>query len=351
MSSYTPQLLNTIRNNASTEYQTRVPAATQENIAQIGRVFADYDLIYNEFATALMHKIGMTFVQTALWTNKLKSFKSGRVLTGQDVEDIFVSAFRVAEGTYDKEGGMGDGGINPFKRRAYQDVAVYYYRMNRQDKYVITLYKDDVIRAFRSSTALEQFITAQFNSLYSGAEWDEFEHMKKLLADAIKEGDFFTYTVPTIGGESATDAQNMTACKALIRSIKKAVKDVSYPSTLYNPAKVKTATDASNMVLFINKDVGAHVDVDLYSQIFGPEYAKLGVEVVEVDNFGDDNTGTYALLVDRKWFKVFDVKNEMTQLFNPEGLYTTYWLHIWQILSYCKYATAVRFGTADVTGG
>ena len=346
--SYTVELLNTIRANASNEYATRVPVATQQNIKDIGRVLDTYDVVYNEFCEALMHRIGLTMVQTALFTNKLAPFKTGSVLTGQDVEEIFVSSFRQAEGAYDSDGGMGENGTHPFKRRAYQDVAVMYYRMNRQDKYVVTIYHDDVIRAFNSTTALETFITAQFNSMYTGADYDEYEHMKELLAEAIKAGDFKDYLVPTIGGEGSTDAQNMAACKAFVRTVKKAIADVSYPSTEYNSAKVKTSTTKANMVLFVNKDIQPHLDVDLYSLVFGADYAKLGVEVVEVDNFGSDTTGTYALLVDKSFFRVYDVKNVMTSLFNPDGLYTNYWLHIWQILAYSKFATAVRFGTSKV---
>jgi len=101
-------------------------------------------------------------------------------------------------------------------------------------------------------------------------------------------------------------------------------------------------------VLFINKDIPAHLDVDLYTMLFGVDYAKLGIEVVELDNFGKDNNGTYALLCDKDWFKVYDTKNEMTSLTNPDGLYTNYWLHIWQILSYSKFKTAIRFATKDV---
>lgn len=342
-------ILNTIRNNADTEYQDRVPVATKENIAEIGRVLEQYSVVYNTFASDLMHKIGKTFVETALFTNKLAHFKSGKLLSMQDVEDIFVESFREAEGAYDPNGGMADGGINPFKRRTYQDVHVMYYRMNRQDKYVITLYKDDVIRAFRSEATLDAFITAQFNSLYTGAEWDEYTHMKQLLAEGIKAGDFKDYLVSAIGTSGQTDAQLQRACKDFIRTVKKAVNDVGYPSTEFNPAGVKTKTDKSNLVLFINKDINPHLDVDLYATIFGPEYAKLGIEIVELDNFGSDDTGTYALLVDKNWFKVYDNKNEMESLRNPEGLYTNYWLHIWQTLAYSKFKTAIRFGTSAIT--
>ena len=341
------EVLNNIRANADTEYQDRVPEATRDNISEIGRVLSTYSAQYNTFVDTLLHKIGKSFVETALFTNKLAAFKSGKLLTMQDVEDIFVESFREAEGPYDSEGGMGAAGINPFKRRTYQDVKVMYYRMNRQDKYVITLYKDDVIRAFRSESTLDTFIAAQFNSLYTGAEWDEYTHMKQLLAEAIKAGDFKTYQVSEIK-DSDSDTTIQRNCKRFIRTVKKAINDVQYPSTEFNPAGVKTATSKSNLVLFINKDINPHLDVDLYSTIFGPDYAQLGIKIVELDNFGSDTTGTYALLVDKDWFKVYDNKNEMESLRNPEGLYTNYWLHIWQTLAYSKFKTAIRFGINDV---
>ena len=347
--SYSIETLNRIRQTASTEYAERVPVATKNNLNEIGRILDTYTNIYNEFIDSLLYKIGFTMVQTSLFTNKLAKFKSGKVLTGQDVEDIFVAAYRAAEGAYDKEGGVGENGVHPFKRREYQDADVKYYRMNRRDKYVITIYKDDVIRAFNSTTALEQFITAQFNSLYTGAEFDEWEHMKELFAVAIKASDFKDYQVPEIGAAEATDATNQAACKAFVRTVKKAISDVSYPSTEYNPAGMKDKCEKSDLVLFIHKDIPAHLEVDLYAQIFGANYAQLGVEIVEVDNFGSDSNNTYALMTHRNWFKVFDVKNEMTSLFNPDGLYTNDWLHIWQILAYSKFKTAVRFSPKLVT--
>lgn len=350
--SYSIEILNSIRANADTEYQARVPEATKDNIESIGRVFATYDLVYNTFCTALIHKIGLTIIQTEMFTNKLAPFKTGRLLTGQDVEEIFVDSFRMAEGSYDPDGGMGEGGINPFKRRQYQDVAVYYHRMNRQDKYVITLYKDDVIKAFRSEATLSSFITAQFNSLYAGAEFDEFVHMKELFAEAIAKGEFKTYLVPEIS-DTASDTTNQKACKTFVRTAKKAIADAGYPNTELSPLGrekgFKTSASKSQLAMFVHKDIQPHLDVDLYSQIFGPNYAQLGIPVVEVDNFGADNNGTYALITDKDWFRIYDVKNEMTQLHNPEGLYTNYWLHIWQILSYSKFKTAIRLATKDVT--
>lgn len=337
------EVLNTIRNNADSLYQDRVPEATKTNISEIGRVFEDYDVVYNTFISSLIHKIGLTLLQTKSFTNKLARFKSGTVTSEQDVEEIFVEQFRTAEGAYDKEGGMGTGGIHPFKRRTYQDVKVNYHRMNRQDKYVITLSKVDVIRAFRSEATLTNFLTAQFNSIYTGAEYDEYVHMKKLLAEGIANGDFYNYDCEALDG-------TVDKAKAFIRTAKKAIKDLEYPNTIFNPAGVKTLSNANELVMFVNKDVAVHMDVDFYSQVFGPNYAKMNIEVVELDNFGDDDTGTFALICDKDWFKVWDTLNVVKQLENPEGLYITYWLHIWQILSYSKFKNAIRIGKPIAQG-
>ena len=108
-------------------------------------------------------------------------------------------------------------------------------------------------------------------------------------------------------------------------------------------------TAPSELVMFVNKDVAVHMDVDYYAQIFGPEYAKMPITVIELDNFGADNNDTYALICDREWFKVYDTLNAFEELKNPEGLYTNYWLHIWQILSYSKFKNAVRIAAKKTT--
>lgn len=332
------EVLNTIRNNADTLYKDRVPVATQNNIAEIGRVFEQYDVVYNEFISSLIHKIGLTLLQTKSFNNPLKPFKSGSIMSEQDIEEIWVDQFRQAEGAYDKNGGMETGGIHPFKRRDYNDVKVMYHRMNRQDKYVISIGRVDVIRAFRSAATLDSFLTAQFNSIYTGAEYDEFIQMRELFAEGIKAGDFYTYECDALDGTTQKSKQ-------MIMAMKKAVVDMTLePSKLYNPAGVLTKSEKSDLVMFVHKDVSIHLDLDFYSQVFGPDYAKMNITVIPVATFGSDNTGTYALICDKDWFKVYDTLNVFKQLENPEGLYTNYWLHIWQILSYSKFKNAVRIG-------
>ena len=55
------ELLNTIRDHASTEYQNRIPEATQTNLSEIGGVLLSDVNLANEFTNALMNKVAFLY--------------------------------------------------------------------------------------------------------------------------------------------------------------------------------------------------------------------------------------------------------------------------------------------------
>ena len=172
---YSVDILNSIRNEASDEYQQRIPEATQTNIVNIGNALQTYTLQYNEFCNALVNKIGKTILESKLFSNKLAAFKQGTVLNAQDVEEIFVDMAK-SEGAYDKDG------KNPLGRRTPPDVKSIYHRLNRQDYYVVSIGDIDFLRVFRSEATLDSFVKSLISSVYSGAAYDEWLAMKNLLA-------------------------------------------------------------------------------------------------------------------------------------------------------------------------
>lgn len=321
---YSIDVLNNIRANASDEYQARIPEATQQNIATIGNALHTYTLLYNEFCSALVNKIGKTILETKLFENKLSRFKSGTTNNAQDVEEIFMEMAK-AEGSYDKTG------PNPLGRREPPDVKVLYHRLNRQDYYAISIGDIDFIRVFRSEATLDSFISGLINSVYSGANYDEWCAMKNLLA--TYEG-YFDYEVPAIGdGEAAKD---------FVKTVRKAVNDLSFASTEYNAAHVKTWSEPGNLVLLVNKDIIAEVDVEVLSKAFNMGKTDIQTEIIVMDDFGT-LTDTYGLLVDKDWFRVWDTLSHMEPQRNAQGLFTNYFYHVHQILSASRFKNAVRF--------
>lgn len=325
---YSISVLNNIRANASEEYQARIPEATQTNIATIGNALQTYELLFNEFCAALVNKIGKTILETKLFKNKLSKFKSGTITNQQDVEEIFIEMCK-AEGSYDKTG------PNPLGRRTPPDVKVLYHRMNRQDYYAISIGDIDFVRVFRSEATLDEFISGLFNAVYSGASYDEWLAMKNLIA--TYEG-YFDYEVPTITGTNAE-----ASAKQFVKTLRKAVNDLSFVSTQYNAAGVKTWTDRKDMVLLVNKDVVAEVDVEVLAKAFNLGKTDIEVTIEVMDDFGS-LTDTYGILMDKKWFRVWDTLSTMRQQSpNAQGLFTNYFYHVHQILSASRFKNAVRF--------
>ena len=329
---YSVSVLNSIRANASQEYQERIPEATQQNISTIGNALQTYTLLYNEFCTALVNKIGKTILEKKLFENKLSRFKSGTVTNAMDVEEIFIEMTK-AEGAYDKTG------PNPLGRRTPPNVEVVYHRMNRQDYYAISIGDIDFVRVFRSEATLDSFISGLINSVYSGANYDEWCAMKNLLASY---DGYFAYQVPEI-----TDGTAGESAQAFVKTLRKAVNDLSFASTAYNKAGVRTWSAPKDLVLFINKDVVAEIDVEVLAKAFNMGKTDVQVEIVVMDDFGSLEK-TYGLLVDRDWFRVFDTLSHMEPQRNAQGLFTNYFYHVHQILSCSPFKNAVRFTTDNV---
>jgi hypothetical protein len=324
--SYTVDMLNTIRNGASTEYQERIPQATRDNITAVGNAILSYTLTMNEFATALINKIGLTILSSKMAKNKLAKFKKGMLPYGKDVEEVFIEMAK-SEGSYDPTG------ANPLGRRL-PDIKTIYHRQNRQDKYVKSITKAQLKSAFTSENGLQDLLSGIVNSIYSGSNYDEFVLMKQLLG--AYEANYFDYGVPAIVDEASA--------KEFVKTVRKAVNDLSFMSSTYNKAGVMTNSEVKDLVLLVNKDVIAEVDVEVLAKAFNMGKTDFEPEIITLDDFGG-MLNTYGLLVDKDFFKVFDTLNEAAEQFNADGLFTNHFFHIWQIMSTSQFKNAVRFTT------
>ena len=338
---YSVDILNTIRASASQEYQQRIPEATRTNIAQIGNAFRTYKLLYNEFCDALVNRIGLTLFEQATFENKLKPFKLGEITSGQDVQEIFTSMAQ-AEGSYNPAG------PNPLGRRAPSDVQVVYHRLNRQDQYAISLGDLDFRRNFTSVNALDEFISGQLNSIYQADEYDEWVLFKHLLATFSFENkagetrSYFEYECPTFTGSN-----NEAAAKGFIKTLKKAVQDMSFMSDQFNAAGVKRRTSTNNYALLINKDLLPEISVEVLMSAFNKEEADIKPLIITLDDFDElttDKSGrkTLGLLVEKDFIRVWDTLIESEQIRNPQGLFTNTFYHHHQILSLSPFKNAVR---------
>lgn len=324
--------LNTIWNNASTDYQSRVPLATRNNITAVGNAILTYTATTNEFLDALVNRISLVLISSKMATNKLAMFKKGMLEYGSDIEEIFTKMAQATE--YD----IVKAEDEVFKR-VQPDVLSMFHRQNRKDKYKVTIQQVDLKRAFLSNDGLGKLVASIINSLYSGAAYDEYILMKELVAQYFSNTAAGETTHKYIETPKVVDQDT---AQQFMRAVKQTSTDFTFMSTDFNPQGVLTKSEKSEQVLLVHKNVDTLVSTELLAWAFNDNNFDPNIQKIVVDDFGS-LADTQAVLVDKNFFMVYDKLFETSNLYNPEGLYWNYWLHIHQLLSTSQFQNAVRF--------
>lgn len=321
-------VLNTIWENASDDYQNRVPQATRDNIAQVGNAILNYSHTTNEFLSALVNRISLVMISSKMANNKLAMFKKGMLEYGSDIEEIFV---KMAEATpFD----VATAENEVFKRKKPEVLAMF-HRVNREDKYKTTIEEAQIKRAFLSSDGLGKLVAAIVNSLYSADAYDEYILMKQLVAD------YFT-NVTASKYIDAPKVVDQASAQEFMKKVKQTSTDMTFMSKDFNPQGVLTKSEKSEQVLLIHKNVDTNISTDLLAWAFNGGNFDANIQKVIVDDFGT-MPDTQAVLVDKNFFMVWDKLYQTTNQYNAEGLYWNYWLHHHQLLSTSQFQNAVAF--------
>lgn len=334
------ELLNTIRDNASTEYQDRIPEATRNNIESIRDAMIDGDNIIcaNEFVSTLLNKLVKSVVHTKLFTNPLKTLKKGTKPLGDTVEEIYNNFLKGT--TFDKTG------ADLFKRNL-PDTKVVYHRKNYEHQYEITVSREILRKAFASYDALESYIQNLINQLYNSAELDEFMNMKNLIKSALENNAMKTVN---ISDPLLSDADG----KEFIKNVKTISGLMTFPSEDWNAyttaqttdtVPVTTFTRKGEQVLILDTPTDTSVSVDVLASLFNKSVAEFNdTQKIVIDVFPSTAKGSVrAVLVDEAFFQIFDDLFTVTAFDNPKGLYKNYYLTVMQTLSYSILVNAVAF--------
>nr|DAT83916.1 MAG TPA: Head protein [Caudoviricetes sp.] len=355
-------ILNVIRNNATINYQNYVPLATPDadSIREIGAVIMDNPQLQNEFLSALVNRIGRVLITSKMYENPWSMFKKGLLEFGETIEEIFVNIAK----PYQFDPAVAES--NLFKREI-PDVRSAFHIMNYQKYYKTTIQNDQLRQAFLSWQGITDLIAKIVDSMYTGANYDEFQTMKYMLAKHVLDGRMYPVTIPTVSD---------TNMKTIVSTIKGVSNNYEFMSSKYNLAGVQNYSMKADQYLLINSKFDATMDVEVLASAFNVDKAEFAGKRVLVDSFGsldidrlnilfaDDPTYTEisaaelealdaipCILVDKDWFMIFDNYFNFTEQYNGEGLYWNYWYHVWKTFSVSPFANNALFipGTPKVT--
>lgn len=325
-------ILNTIRANASSTYQERIPIATQQNIREVGNAMMQYESTQNEFLSALVNRIARVIVTSKMYDNPLRMFKKGIMEYGETIEEVFVNIAKAQQFdpvVAEKE---------VFKREI-PNVDAVFHRMNLQNFYKVTISVEQLRLAFLSMDGVTDLIARIVDSLYTGANYDEFLTMKQLIVDGANAGKLFPVNVP-----SGNTPEAMKSAAAIIKGVSNSLE---FMTGKYNAMGVLTHTAKEDQILILNATYDAYFDVEVLASAFNMDKAQFMGQRVLIDDFGTLN-GVVAALVDRDWFMVFDNMLQFTENYNGQGLYWNYFYHVWKTFSTSPFSNAILFTTQNI---
>lgn len=345
------EILNAIRNSASTNYRDFVPTAksTPESIRRIGEIIMQYTPLQNEFLNALVNRIARVIITSKMYNNPLSMFKKGLIDFGETIEEIFVNI--ASPHQYDVE----ESESKVFAREI-PDVRAAFHTLNYKKFYKQTIQNNDLNQAFLSWDGITDLISKIVNAMYTAANYDEFVTTKYMLAKAILDGRLSAITV------DANDA------KGAVTKIKGVSNALTFMSNNYNAAGVQTFTDKNDQYLLVNSQFDSEIDVEVLASAFNMSKAEFMGHRILIDGFGtldvarlnalfkdDPNyeepsqdtltalNAIPAVLVDKNFFMIFDNKYEFTENYNGQGLYWNYFYHTWKTFSMSPFANALVF--------
>lgn len=363
LSATSVDILNAIRNNASADYRNYIPQADDslDSVRSIGNILMNYPALQNEFLNALVNRIGKVLVTSKMYDNPWNMFKRGMLEFGETIEEVFVEIAKPFE--YDPETAESE----VFKREI-PDVRAAFHILNYQKFYKVTVQRDQLRQAFLTWDGVTDLITKIINSMYAGANYDEFLVMKYLVAVNILNGRLKAVQI--------SDPSNVTNMKSVVGAIKSVSNGMEFMTTEYNQAGVHTYTDKRDQYIILTSDFDAVMDVEVLASAFNMDKADFMGRRVLVDSFASLDNDRLALLfkddenyvpltqdeldalatipavlVDRDWFMILDNLLEFTDQYNGQGLYWNYWLHVWKTLSVSPFANSAVFvpGVPSVT--
>lgn len=346
----TIDILNTIRANATYEYQQLVPEIQKATeIPRVGEVLYGYPALANQFINALVNRIALVRVKSATFNNAYAQLKKGYLEFGETVEEVFVEIAKAREFSAEKAE------AREFKR-TIPDVRTAFHVMNWRAQYPVTIQDEDLRMAFQSINGVQDLIAKIIDSVYTGAEYDEYLLFKYLLIKAISHGKMHPVS---IGSGAMTDAAV---------AFRGTSNMMTFLKTQYNAAGVHTATPKSDQYIFMDAMYNASYDVNVLASAFNMDKADFSGKLMLIDDWTSfDNerfeeirknsdmieevtaeelallSNVKAVLVDGEWFQVYDNTIKFTEVYVSSGLYWNYNLNIWKTVSSSPFSNAVVF--------
>lgn len=322
-------ILGTLWLNATNDFQQRVPNPTIAGIDRTIQTLMDpmNGDLWNQFVDTLVKRIGMVKVRNQSFQNPLRGFKSENMLYGNTIQEIAPRWIKAH--AYSQDSTL----LDVTKPEAQE----WFHSVNRQDTYPISINDIEIRKSFTDDYGLNSIITGFLAAPINADEYDEYRIMLELMAYYDKHWGFFTVNLEN-------DPYSELGGKEILRNIKALTAKMRIPSPRYNASVIDIpvfVSDPGELILLIDPNVEAGLEVDVLASIFHVELADIDVRRIVVDEFPIHDA--VALLTTRDWWVCHDTVKQMGSFYDPSNMTTNYYYQRQGIYSVSPFVPAILF--------
>lgn len=332
-------ITNLVASMGSTDLHTRIGTATEQNIGNIGTTILNYSVVKNEFLSVLVNKICGQIFMNKVYTNPLSFFEKEPVPYGSTLESVFTDL--ITAKNFNENFGTND--VSSLIGVEKPPTKTEYYSKNFEKKYKISVSDQQLRTAFLNPNGLQNLINQVLIVPTNSRNFDDFQLMKGLLANASTKEVSLATTYKT--------ASDDVKAKMLTKQTRAIVDRFGMMSKIFNIQGIYTFTNSQNIVIITTPEVSANLDVELLATAFNMEKAEMGRRIVKIDSFQKYNATTKAyeadenvelMVIDEDYIQFRRTLQVSESFRNPDKLTTNVFTHNQGIGAVCGFVNAVK---------
>lgn len=264
----------------------------------------------------LVDKIAKTITIDGLFADKLEALNGEELPLGKTIEEWYEDLCVISD--YDENEDP-----NAPHYPTYQDNA-YNYTLGRK---VIktTLKYNEYERAFNSVEEYENIVNMVIKRLYDSYAVFKYNAKKQALANLIAKAD----TSAGVGNIVVPMALPTDALsgEAFVEKVKADVEAAQFVSEGNSLNATATLGAADGLLLIVKKGIKPAIEVQVEAGAFQVDKLAVPAEIIVVDDFGNDNTGVFAMLIDKRAVRLHPSYMAVREQLNGAGDFMNFFLH------------------------
>lgn len=281
---------------------------------QAGSWSATTDNIYG-----LIDKIGKQITIDGTFQDMLPELEGEDLPFGKTIEEYFADLILPEDYTDPVDGNS----YGVTYHKPVTETPAYSYTLGRKKLCTSRPY-DDYERAALGATEAANFTAKITERLYNSESLYRYAQKKQLLANLIAKAEAASNAATLV--QTIAVPTDTNTSEAFIKQIKEDVEDASFANEGHSLADTLIGA-APELTLFVKKGVMPTVEVDALAGAFNKGDLAIPAKIKVIDDFGDNNTNVYAMLVDTRGIKLHNGYRATRTDEHGEEDFVTFTLH------------------------